>query len=285
MKETSRAFAELVRKSREGDVDAFESLYRESIRSVTAVCRKYLKKEQDVEDAVQDTYLASYQQLNKLKEPEKFLSWANQIAAYKCIDEVKRQIKKRGMEEFRPVSPEEDMESMDDLAADSYRAEFDPEEKVDGDTVVMLVQGLLSNLNVLQRAATVLWSEGKSYQEIADALDIPVGTVRSSLHYSKKKMKTAVEELEEKENIRLHGMSGLGGFLYLMDHCDPSSVLSYAAVRPELEAADSAQKLARKAWLKRILGMVAVLCVGFAGLLGYKTYSARLRRLLSLRRR
>ena len=71
---------ELVVKAIGGDEDAFEQLYMLSYRYVFAVARHYLKKDEDLYDAIQDTYTRVYKNLSKLNEPEAFVYWLRKIA-------------------------------------------------------------------------------------------------------------------------------------------------------------------------------------------------------------
>ena len=68
----NQELGELVERVKSGDIDAFDELYRKTCRSVFFHVQKVLNNPQDIENAVSETYLRTYQNLDQLSKPELF---------------------------------------------------------------------------------------------------------------------------------------------------------------------------------------------------------------------
>lgn len=82
--------ASLVQKARAGNGEAMSRLLEEAHGSVLFQCRKIMKHPEDAEDMAQEVVLTIYQNLDKLQAPEKFLGWANRMAAHMCLNQKQR---------------------------------------------------------------------------------------------------------------------------------------------------------------------------------------------------
>ena len=69
-----------VKKAQNGDDEAFSKLFWQTYRYVFGISRRYLKNDEDIRDAIQDTYTNIYANLKKLKSPEAFVTWVGKIA-------------------------------------------------------------------------------------------------------------------------------------------------------------------------------------------------------------
>ncbi len=72
---------ETVKQAQGGNKDAFSKLFWQTYRYVFGISRRYLRRDEDVYDAIQETYTNVYENLGKLKVPEAFVTWAGKIAA------------------------------------------------------------------------------------------------------------------------------------------------------------------------------------------------------------
>lgn len=114
----------LVRKAQTGDEKAFQILFQNSYKKLEKVCYSVLKHPEDVEDALQETYLKIYRNFSgkkgaPLKDPDKFLPWAERIAKNTSITYLDHKVRKSGKDEFRPINSEEDTIGMDVFDDDS----------------------------------------------------------------------------------------------------------------------------------------------------------------------
>lgn len=120
----------------QGDMDAFEYLYNQTYSYLRLKVSQYLKKEEDIEDVLQNTYLKIYSELSNLKEPKSFWKWAGTIATHTALTEIQcqRALKNSKTDLFPSTIgsfEKEDknrlIEAMDEIAAETYYAEFNPE--------------------------------------------------------------------------------------------------------------------------------------------------------------
>lgn len=77
--------AEIVKKAQDGDSDAFAELYAATYQKLYRYACSYLKDKYLAQDAVQETYISVLKSLKKLKDPQLFISWLNQIAFRVCF--------------------------------------------------------------------------------------------------------------------------------------------------------------------------------------------------------
>ena len=87
--ERNEISAKLVKQAIEGDSSAFEELYQSTYKSVFFHAQKILKNEQDVEDAVSETYVRAYENLSKLQDPALFQAWVNRIVTNLSMNMVR----------------------------------------------------------------------------------------------------------------------------------------------------------------------------------------------------
>lgn len=165
MSQTTQApdYPEIIRKILADDQQAFEQLVEESHRLVRKVAAPLLPA-WAVDDAVQETYLVVYQKLHHLNDPQAFPAWLSRIALNVCYKWQRRK------KETTEVQPE--------------HAVAEPEESgVD-------MRAALAELSYKERNALLLREYiGLSYDEIADAMNIPLGTVRSRLSKARERVR------------------------------------------------------------------------------------------------
>lgn len=229
-------FTDSVLAARNGEVQAFEFLYNQSVPFFKAKLIPYSRNEQDAEDLLQECYIKIFSSLDQLKEPKAFLGWGAQICVRKGIDAVRARNKKEEhlKEEFRPMASEEDVQGMDAMSAAQYREQADPQEKLDAEETRRLLNEMIGDLPEMQKVCILLWQDNYSTAEIAETLDIPAGTVKSNITYAKKKIREKVLLLE-KQGTRLYSLAPLPFFLWVMR----LYTQEYLAAKPALASAAS----------------------------------------------
>ena len=177
--------AELVSKAQSGDRNAFSDLVRKHARGVMNVVYRMCGDTLIAEDAAQETFIRAWQNLSSYRPQTPIRSWLYRIAFNAGMDMVRKE---------KRILPK-DIEEMN-LADERPGPEFLVSQR---ERTVLVQQAVLS-LPDASRAVLVLREyEGMSYHEIADALDIPIGTVMSRLNYARKALK---EKLEPKLFVR-----------------------------------------------------------------------------------
>lgn len=165
---------ELIAQAKEGDHNAFASLMKAHEGGVRSICGRFAKNPDDAEDLVLDTFVEAYLNLRQLRRPESFGWWLRTIAINIC-----RTWYRQKKTEPVPVSAEPS----------------DPETEVYLDDRLVLGIDRLSEAH--RHILHLHYQAGLSYQEIADELGVPIGTVMSRMHRARNALKDIVEADEE----------------------------------------------------------------------------------------
>ena len=166
----------LVERARAGDEDAFASLARAGGDRLLAIAFRILRDLGPAEDAVQQTLVLAWRELPGLRDPERFDAWLHRLLVHTCYDEIRRGRRWAATVRVLPV----DGPTVPDTAVSV----------VDRD---QLDRGF-RRLPPEQRAVLVLHHYiGLSLTEIADQLGLPLGTVKSRLHYAMHALRAALE--------------------------------------------------------------------------------------------
>ena len=165
---------ELVDRAQRGDREAFSVLAGGAVDRLYAVARLLLRDTELAEDATQDALVRAWRDLPSLRDVERFDAWLYRFIIRACADVARH--RKRWRAEITVLRSE---------PAESDRAS----ELADRD---QLERGL-RRLNDAQRTILIMnFYLGLSPSEAADALEIPVGTVKSRLHYAIEALRVAI---------------------------------------------------------------------------------------------
>jgi RNA polymerase sigma-70 factor (ECF subfamily) len=155
----------LVAAARRGDRDALDRLLRRHHDRLYALCRRLTGDPTDAADACQEALIAIVRGLDRFDGRSAFGTWAYRVATNACLDELRR--RRRRPDPGLPEGPGELASAIDE---------------VEGSTTRVDVDAALRSLPADFRAAVVLRDLcGLSYDEIADVLEVPPGTVRSRI--------------------------------------------------------------------------------------------------------
>ena len=195
-------YAELVKRYKDGDESAFAEIYDKSSRFVYATCLGVLENRDDACDAMQETYLAVYKNIDKLSDEKSLVRWIKRIAVTKATDMLR---KKKGETYYDDaIESEEILEGDDDLESlpDYYIVE-----KTKRDTLHKLIRNALPDVQY----QTVLFHyfDEMSVEEIASVMKCPVGTVKTRLKSSRILIKREVEKYEKDNNDKLEAYAGV----------------------------------------------------------------------------
>ena len=194
-----------------GDQNAVEKIYRCTEGWVRALVCQSLRGA-DVEDCMQELYLRAFKNMKQFKgQPAAFRGWFNTVVKSGIIDYVRSQ-KKTWDHQAEKTDDTED--EFFDIADESI--ELNPEARLDKKEAYNLMDVLLNELTEEQRLCIELfYIENKKQKEIAEYLNIPLGTVKSRLFSSKEILNTKIREMEKKQGICLFGMSPIWYFMWL----------------------------------------------------------------------
>jgi len=170
---------ELVTRAQSGDRNAFSELVRTHAQGVLNVIYRMCGDMQIAEDAAQETFIQAWLRLQSYRPQASLRNWLYRIAVNTAIDMLRKEkrILPSAIEDLNLTDSGPGPET---LVANSERTE--------------MVQEAILALPDASRAVLVLREfEGLSYQEIAESLDIPVGTVMSRLNYARKLLREKLE--------------------------------------------------------------------------------------------
>ena len=154
------ADAALVARARAGSDRAFAQLVDRHQQSVRNFLRKIVPYADEADDIAQETFLAAWSSLRKLKSDEKFLTWTMSIAWRKAKGQARSAVRARNRD-------------------GAWRA-TQPEQTGNGAEMTLALNQALDQLSVEQRAAVSLClGVGWSHGDAAEALNMPLGTVKS----------------------------------------------------------------------------------------------------------
>lgn len=194
-----------------GDQNAVEKIYRCTEGWVRALVCQSLRGA-DVEDCMQELYLRAFKNMKQFKgQPAAFRGWFNTVIKSGIIDYVRSQ--KRTWDHQAEKTDDTEDEFFD-IADESV--ELNPEARLDKKEAYNIMDVLLNELTEEQRLCIELfYIENKKQKEIAEYLNIPLGTVKSRLFSSKEILNTKIREMEKKQGICLFGMSPIWYFMWL----------------------------------------------------------------------
>ena len=181
----------LLQKARAGNETAMTQLLELAHGSVIFQCRKIMQHPEDAADMTQEVLLQIYQNLDKLQYPEKFLSWANRIAAHMCLNQRQRHPK-----DLQFLEDENGHSVLDELE-DADRQHI-PDAAMDNAETKRLVTDLIDALPEAQRTAIYLYYyEGCSVRETAAAMGVNPSTVQTWLQRARTRLRRTLSEEEE----------------------------------------------------------------------------------------
>lgn len=186
----------LVEKIKKGDNKSFEKLYKLTECEVWFTCISFLKNETTAQDIMQETYITAFLKIQSLEKSSQIRSWLNRIAVNKC----KNYLKGKGEIQL-------DDEIFENQAIVDERISI-PEEyisdKAKREIILSIMQEVLSD--VQYQTVIMHYFNEMTVDEIAEVFECSRGTVLSRLNYSRAKMKTAIEDYENKSGDKLHGV-------------------------------------------------------------------------------
>jgi RNA polymerase sigma factor (sigma-70 family) len=190
-----KTIKELVLSAKNGNKKAFDKLYKLTSNDVWFTCVSLLKDEENAKDIMQETYITAFLKLNTLKDEEKFCGWLTAIATNKSKNKLKGKVEYQIDDEVLIAKTETDELML-------------PEEYINkAEKRKVLLQIIEDTLSFNQYQVVLMFYFNElSIAEIAQALEISEGTVKSRLNSSRAKMKTAIEDYENKSGDKLHGV-------------------------------------------------------------------------------
>jgi RNA polymerase sigma-70 factor (ECF subfamily) len=181
------ADAEVVQRARKGDHAAFRVLVERYQGRAYRLALRVLRDEDQAQDVVQDAFLKAYGALDRFQGRSGFYTWLYRIVMNLCLD------RKRRDRSDREVEWDDQQLPGGVVAGGAEPDAATPEQEAGRSELRRLVGQAIQELpEDARRTIQLREIDGLSYQEIAEALGIPKGTVMSRLHYARKRLQEAL---------------------------------------------------------------------------------------------
>lgn len=170
----------VIDRARHGDLDAFELIVHARMDAVYRLTAAILGDEADARDAAQETFVAAWRELARLRDPERFDAWLQRVA----VNASRMSLRARGRRRVREIPSSQ-------VAALASRIGSD------GGSDASRLDAALDRLPIEQRAILVLHHlEGNSLEDVAATFEIPVGTAKSRLFHARHALEAALRAAE-----------------------------------------------------------------------------------------
>jgi len=173
---------ELARRVQHGDSHAFEALARKYLRSVYAVVSSFLRNQEDIDDAAQETFLRTLEKIQSFNPKRPFAPWLYQVARNVA----------RNRRKYVKSRSHEDLTEFDNIPAEATGD--DPGTIAELSELRRDVAAAIESLPERQGAAFRLHDvEGFKAAEIAEMLGVSDGTVRANIHHARRVLRKRLE--------------------------------------------------------------------------------------------
>jgi RNA polymerase sigma-70 factor (ECF subfamily) len=192
---------ELVQRAQQGDRDAFRQLYERHHKRAYVVALGVLKNRQDALDVVQEAFVRVHQHLDSFQGSSGFYTWLYRIVMNLAIDQLRRR------RTTRPVEYDDGQGRDCALADDTILPrvlDSNPGTAAMRRELMKRVERALAALPEYHRQVILLRElEGLSYEEMAEILEVPKGTIMSRLFHARRKMQAALKDYVDGADLEI----------------------------------------------------------------------------------
>jgi RNA polymerase sigma-70 factor (ECF subfamily) len=179
----------LIEKAIAGDEYAYKQLLDNYRGAIFNLLFKMVRNKEETEDLVQEAFIKAFTALPSFNEEYAFSTWLYKIAINNCIDHMR---KKR----LKTYSMNKPVQSKDgELGREFPDSSMSPDRNILNDEKTRLIDSAIAELPENYKIAIVLrHSEEKSYEEIAEILEIPLGTVKARIFRAREMLKKKLKD-------------------------------------------------------------------------------------------
>ena len=189
---TGDALETLIQRCLRGDQLAWELIVRQYWRKVFNIAYKFVGKHDAAEDLAQDIFLKIFKSLNTFDRRANFQTWLISVSRNLCIDHY-RSVRKERETIDRDVDPNELSPASHEISPVAHLEQRD--------RVVLLRQALAELPDTLKTAVLMRDIQEMTYQEIADQLHLPEGTVKSRINRGRTELARHVKRMTDSTSI------------------------------------------------------------------------------------
>lgn len=185
----------LVIKAKDGDQKAYAELMQRYKDSIHFMALKMVNNKDDAMDLTVDTFGKAFENIENYKPNFAFSTWLFRIATNNCIDFIRK--KRLKMVSIQKLSEEESNDKQFDIVSDTLNPEQNAIKKQETEKLKNIVEQLPQRYRIL---ITLRYYDEQSYEEIAQQMDLPLGTVKAQLFRAKDLMSKIMNQ--DKKNFR-----------------------------------------------------------------------------------
>ena len=240
------ALAKQVNLAKDGDTEAQGTLISFVYKSAYPIARSICGNASDTEDVLQNASIKILKNLSSLDNPYAFESWAKKIVRNEAYDFIDKAYKQHDLM-FTDMEDQEEGLLYDPK---DERITSQPDLMMSEQARKEIIEEVLNTLSDDQRIVTMLYFfEDMTMKEISEELGIKESTVIGRLSTAKKNIKSSVEQIQKKDDIRLYNLTPLSFFVYLLRlwKTDVSNEAYQTLQGVPAESLDIVQKAATKA--------------------------------------
>ncbi|MFQ5650100.1 MAG: RNA polymerase sigma factor [bacterium] len=181
MKSTS---SDLIKKAIDGDEAAYKQLLESYRGAIFNLLYKMVRNKEETEDLVQEAFMKAFNALPSFNEDYAFSTWLYKIAINNCIDHMRRK-------KLKTYSINKPVQSKDgELDREFPDTSMSPDKHVLSEERTQLIETAIDELPENYKIAIILrHTQEKSYEEIAEILNIPLGTVKARIFRAREMLK------------------------------------------------------------------------------------------------
>jgi len=188
--EDSSTDKQLVERVQRGDKRAFDLLVLKYQHRIVGLVGRYLRDQDEVQDVAQEAFIKAYRALPRFRGDSAFYTWLYRIA----INTAKNHLVSRSR---RPPDSDVDVDMEEGTYYESLSDTVNPENSLATDQLEAVVYKAIDDLaEDLKVAVTLREFEGLSYEEIAEVMDCPVGTVRSRIFRAREAIEKKIAAID-----------------------------------------------------------------------------------------
>ncbi|NIN34644.1 MAG: RNA polymerase sigma factor RpoE [Gammaproteobacteria bacterium] len=184
---------QLVERVQNGDKKAFDLLVMKYQQRIVNLVSRFVRNQADALDVTQDAFIKAYRALPNFRGDSAFYTWMYRIA----VNTAKNHL---AVQNRRPMDIDQDVSEIEQIEGDHALKEYATPEHMllrdeIEDTIIQAIEGLPEDLRI---AITLREIEGLSYEDIAEAMECPIGTVRSRIFRAREGIDKELKPLLDK---------------------------------------------------------------------------------------
>ncbi|CAN5685147.1 RNA polymerase sigma factor SigW [soil metagenome] len=186
--------SELVVRARSGSETAYRELLARYQRPVFSLVYRMVRNREQAEDLAQETFVKVFQNITRYDPKYKFSSWIFKIANNLAIDTLRR--KGPATISLDGAAHAETADQVEATRIDVASADADPAEALEARQLGGAIEQAVGKLRPEYRTAILLRHvEGRPYEEIAEIMDVPLGTVKTYIHRARSELRGTLAHL------------------------------------------------------------------------------------------